>query len=307
MAGVELGQGVRPPWSTVPPHVVAAVERWLGGTVERVAEVRGGFSPVVAARVSTTGRTGFVKVSPGDGYSAGWMRNEARIAGALPDVPAVARLRWSFDDGDWLAVGFDDLAGLPPVLPWREHELDDVLAAIGAAHVALTPAPSGIDGLRTAMSSVFSSWASVAGDEPGLDDWSCRHLTTLQALPWPASFAGNTLVHTDLRADNVVLARGRGPVIVDWPAACVGPAWFDLVCFAPSVAEQGGPDCSELLARAGAEPPPDALAFAVAGIAGYFTERALRPPDPQMPTVRREQARQGARARAWAAELLDLA
>lgn len=279
---MELAQGVRPPWSTVPPHVVAA-------------------------RVSTTGRAGFIKVHPVDGYSARWVRAEARIAALLPDVPTLARLRWSYDDGSWLAVGFDDLAGSSPTLPWRERDLDAVLAAVAANHVALTPAPEGLADVRAAMSSVFSAWGALAGDEPGLDAWSRRHLATLQALPWPASFAGDTLVHTDLRADNVVLALGRGPVIVDWPAACVGPAWFDLVCFAPSVADQGGPECSALLARAGVRPPPDALAFAVAGVAGYFTERALRPADPQMPTVRREQARQGARARAWTAELLGLA
>lgn len=310
MARVELGQGVRPHWSTVPPHIVAEVERWLGGPITSVAEVRGGFTPTVAARLAAGDARGFVKICR-DGVNAqvgGFFRNEARIAARLPDVPALAPLRWSYDDGAWIALGFDDLGGAPPALPWSDSDLDAVLSAVADVHAALTPPPDVAPTVAAAHTVTFAGWRSLRGDEPGLDDWSRRHLATLQQIEaeWPASLVGDTLLHGDLRADNVVLSPGRGPVVVDWPAACVGPPWFDLVCFAPSVEAEGGPRCAEVLRRAGVTGPEKDLAFAAVGVAGYFTANALRPAPPTLPTVRAFQARQGAPARRWVAELLDL-
>lgn len=308
---MEIGQGVRPIWSTVPGHVVAEVERWLGGPITSVVEARGGFTPTVAARVAAGSARGFVKICR-DGVNAqvgGFFRNEARIAAGLPDVPTLAPLRWSFDDGAWIALGFDDLGGAPPPLPWSDPDLDAVLAAIADAHAALTPAPALAPTVAEARTRAFAGWRSLRGDEPGLDGWSRRHLPALQEIEarWPASLVGDTLLHGDLRADNLVLSPGRGPVIVDWPAACVGPPWFDLACLAPSVEAQGGPRCADLLGRGGVTAPETDLAFAVVGAAGYFTANALRPAPPTLPTLRAFQARQAAPARQWAAELLGFA
>jgi Phosphotransferase enzyme family len=53
--------------------------------------------------------------------------------------------------------------------------------------------------------------------------------------------AGPALLHGDLRADNLLLTPGR-VVAVDWPRACAGAAWVDLLLLLPSVAMQGGPN-----------------------------------------------------------------
>src|SRR5713101_2950653 len=57
---------------------------------------------------------------------------------------------------------------------------------------------------------------------------------------WEAAAEGPTLVHADLRADNILLAGDR-MVVVDWPWACLAAPWFDLVAMLPSVHMQGGP------------------------------------------------------------------
>jgi hypothetical protein len=268
-----------------------------------VAEVRGGFSPAVAARVAAGDRTGFVKAcGPIDNrFTIGMYREETRIAAALPEIPALAPLRWSYDDGDWAVLGFDDLGGGPPELPWSAADLDATFAAVAAVHTALTPSPVTAATAEVAHARLFTGWRKLTGDEPGLDEWSRRHLAALQEIEahWPPDLVGDTLLHGDLRADNVVLAPRRGAVVVDWPAACVGPPWFDLVCFAPSVAAEGGPPCTDLLHRAGVTAPEADLAFAVVGVAGYFTGNALRPAPPTLPTVRTFQARQGVPARRW--------
>jgi hypothetical protein len=95
-------------------------------------------------------------------------------------------------------------------------------------------------------------------------------------------------------------------MVVDWPHACRGAAFVDLVAFAPSVAMQGGPEPAGLLARshAGRNVSRESLAAVVCAVAGYFTERSLQPPPPGLPTVRQFQAAQGEVTRRWLATLL---
>jgi aminoglycoside phosphotransferase (APT) family kinase protein len=136
----------------------------------------------------------------------------------------------------------------------------------------------------------------------GLDDWSARHLDRLAELEprWTDAAAGTTLLHGDLRADNMLITED-GVVFVDWPHACTGAPWFDVVAFAPSVAMQGGPDPEWLLGRArsadGAD--PDAITAVVTAVAGYFTWQAQLPAIQGLPTVRAFQGAQGEQARAW--------
>lgn len=133
------------------------------------------------------------------------------------------------------------------------------------------------------------------------------HIEQLAALEttWAAHASGDTPLHTDVRPDNLLLTD-CGVVLIDWPHACRGAAFVEPVIMAPSVAMQGGPAPAELLARSRAArtAPHEALTAVVCAIAGYFTERALRPPPPGLPTVRAFQAAQGEVARRWLAQLI---
>jgi Ser/Thr protein kinase RdoA (MazF antagonist) len=155
----------------------------------------------------------------------------------------------------------------------------------------------------------FTGWRTLAGT-PGddrIDPWLRARLPELAGLEatWAAHAAGDTLLHADVRADNLLLT-GDGVMVVDWPHACRGAAVADLVFFAPSVAMQGGPEPAALLARsrAGRAASREALAAVVCALAGYFTERSLRPAPPGLPTVRRFQAAQAEVTRRWLATLL---
>jgi hypothetical protein len=69
---------------------------------------------------------------------------------------------------------------------------------------------------------------------------------------------------------------------------------------------QGGPAPAELLARsrAGRNVSRESLAAVVCAMAGYLTERSLRPSPPGLPTLRQFQAAQGEVSRCWLAALL---
>jgi hypothetical protein len=93
--------------------------------------------------------------------------------------------------------------------------------------------------------------------------------------------AGDTLLHADLRADNILIID-HGAIVVDWPWACRGAAFTDLVLFAPSVTMQGGLQPADLLAssRSGRAADSPAVAALVCALAGYLTQRSLQPPPP---------------------------
>ena len=119
----------------------------------------------------------------------------------------------------------------------------------------------------------------------------------------PAAVSGDTLLHFDLRADNLLLGAEQ-VWFIDWPHACVGAAWLDVVAFVPSVTMQGGPAPEDVFARYASSKQADAEAVTcgVAALAGFFSRESLLPPLPGLPTLRAFQAAQGAVARQWLAQ-----
>jgi aminoglycoside phosphotransferase (APT) family kinase protein len=301
--------GARRDWRELPPRVRLAVEGYLGSPVAVASTQPGGFSPGVAARLKTLdGRRAFLKAVSAEPnpHSPGMHRREMVVAGALPPSAPVPRLLWSYDEDGWVALLFEDIAGWHPAQPWQPDELERVCAALVALSDALTPSPLPEGTVRRVDQGGFfgAGWWARLRDSPseGLDPWSARNLDALIALENGASEAGRgeTLLHHDLRADNMLLTPER-VVIVDWPHAEVGAAWIDLVCFAPSVAMQGGPDPEALIERhpAARAAAPAAIDAIIAALAGYFTWSALQPPPPGLPTLRAFQDAQGIVARRW--------
>lgn len=314
MAEPPPAAGVRTDWRALPQRVRDAIEQRLGSSVVSAVSQPGGFSPGLAARIQTAaGMRVFIKAVGSDAnpLAPTFHRREAHIAALLPpDVP-VPRLLWSFDEGDggWVALAFEDIEGRQPHQPWQAGELDRVLDALLQVSAALTPSPVPIDLAGEAGGSVVFNrgwWRRLRDDPPsGLDPWSRRHAPALAEIEAgaPAAVAGDTLLHLDIRADNLLLTPDR-VLVVDWPHARIGAAWVDLVCFAPSVAMQGGPAPEDLMQRhpAGRTAEAGALTAAVVALAGFFIWGSLQPPPPGLPTLRAFQASQGAVARDWAAQ-----
>jgi len=263
-------EGARVAWQDVPESVRTAIEEVCGAAVIEARTQPGGFSPGLAARVRCAdGARWFVKAASAElnPDTPRMHRQEATVLGDLdPLILAerlpVPRLWGTVEHGPWFALVVDDVDGRQPVLPWRDYELDLVLASLDRLLEALTPAPataiSRAPAIAEYLGADFGGWRALArtpGDDR-LDPWSRARLAELAALEatWATHAAGDTLLHADIRADNLLLTGGgvvaSGRVmVVDWPHACRGAAFVDLVAFAPSVAMQGGPEPAELLAR----------------------------------------------------------
>jgi hypothetical protein len=224
-------------------------------------------------------------------------------------VPA-PRLLGVHDDGDWVALVLEDVEGCHPVTPWRTEQLAAVLAALGTlAEHDVTPALSDLPETGADLAEDLEGWQRIARDPPeSLDPWTRAHLSQLVDLAGraPGVLTGDRLVHTDIRADNLLVRPDGTVVVVDWPWATRGPAWFDTLGVLINVSLYGGHDVDALLSahtRVGVD--PDDLTAVLVGLAGYFLDSARRPAPAGLPTVRAFQAAEGAAVLSWVRQRLN--
>jgi aminoglycoside phosphotransferase (APT) family kinase protein len=233
-------------------------------------------------------------------------RREAQVLAALPGTVPAPRLLWTYDREGWVALCLEDIDGRHPHEPWTRSDLDLVVKTLLKMSADLTPSP--IDVGRTAshtFATDINGWQlALRRGERRLDPWALGNLARLAELEAraPEAATGETLLHFDARADNVLIAADRAYVL-DWPWARTGAWWIDLVLMAPSVSMQGGPAPTDFLERLDLhEVDSGALDAVICAMTGYFVIRALEPPPPGIPTVRAFQAAQGRVAIAWLRE-----
>jgi aminoglycoside phosphotransferase len=297
--------GSRIGWVDLPERVRAALTAKLGAGVESEASQPGGFSPGLAARLRLSdGRRVFVKAVglQRNPDAPAMHRREIEILRALPPGLPVPALLDSYDDGDWVALIIEDVEGTSPAMPWRTEEFAEVVTALGTLSQRLTPSPIQVAPVDEVHPRLFGNWRTVAEEDvPRLPEWARDHLELLIGLEAGAADAvrGDTLLHLDLRADNM-LRTEHGVVFVDWPHASLGASWFDLVGLLPSVGMQGGPDPETVWQQAiGSAADPDRVNAALAALAGFFLVWSLKPAPPNLPTVRAFQRSQGEVALDW--------
>ncbi len=303
--------GNRLSWAATPKRVRRAIEERLGSTVVMAQTQAGGFSPGLAARLLLAdGRRFFAKAVAAERnpLSPEMFRREARISEALPEAAPVPRLLWTYDDGDWVALLFSDIEGRTPAEPWLRAELDRVLGALPRLWELLTPSPVAAPTVFENWGEDFGEWRRLAGRSgaasslAAADSWAARNLDKLAELAdrWPTSLHGETLIHGDLRADNILLTSEGGVVFVDWPGALIGPPWVDLVFMLPSVAMHGiDPEEVFLSSAVGRVADADLVTSLLAGVCAYFIPRSLLPAPPGLPTIREFQRAQGRAALGW--------
>jgi Ser/Thr protein kinase RdoA (MazF antagonist) len=311
---VVLPGSPRLPYDRLPAGLRTAVDAALGSPVVAVSPRTGGFSPGPAAVLTCAdGSRAFVKAvgTPLNPDTPGLLRTEARITAALPDGLPVPRLRAHLEvtDGDdeWVALVFDVVDGANPSLPWTAGTAARVLTGVAAFGTATTPCPvPGLPPLTDRLTQELTAWPLLHAAPPAdLDPWEAQrldHLATLPArLAARGALAGDSLVHLDLRADNLLLTPDGDVVLLDWAWAARGPAWVDPVLLALDAAVHGGLDPAALLAgvpAVTAADPADVTDLLLV-LTGMWAVTMRRPAPPGLPTLRAFQRRFHAAALAW--------
>lgn len=299
--------GQRLAWQELPERLKDWVADVLGAPIVMADSQIGGFSPGTADRVQTAaGDRAFVKAvsSTQNEFSPGLHRQEARVVAQLPRTRHIPALIAVYDDGDWVAVVFEDIDGHPPSLPWRLDELEAVMTALDELAHLLTPSPlHQLDSMVDAYAEPFAGWERIRSNRPpALDGWVQAQLDDLVEMSTRGlrALAGSTLVHGDVRADNLLIRPDGSVVVVDWPWASNGASWVDRLFLLVNVDLHGGHDPDRWIAQhLGHVVEPAEITYVIAGLCGYFTDVARQPPTRGLPTVRAFQADHARSTLAW--------
>ncbi|MGH8833625.1 MAG: aminoglycoside phosphotransferase family protein [Actinomycetes bacterium] len=306
-----LAAGVRIGWSDLPESVRAWVESTLGAPVRSAANQVGGFSPGVAARVATAdGSRAFLKAvgTELNPDSVGLHRRELAAMSSLPAMPQAPALIAGYDSGDWVGLLMEDVPGHKPALPWIRAELGQVLDTVTDVSAQLTPcpwpdAPATVDRLADA----FVHWRALDAEPPAdLDPYWLARLDKLAALEPGAAEAGRgqSMIHLDVRADNVLLTERHRAVFVDWAWASSGAPWLDVVILLLNVAQYGPHSPAELDEIVATHPlsrgiDPWLITLVVLGMTGLLEARSRAEPPPGLPTIRTWQRHAALGAGRW--------
>ncbi|MFT4165898.1 MAG: aminoglycoside phosphotransferase family protein [Microlunatus sp.] len=298
--------GQRLAWAELPGEVRRGIEDVLGAPVIRAESQAGGFSPGTADRVRTsTGGRAFVKaVSPDQNPdSPDIHRREADYLAALSVSPRVPRLLGRYDDGYWIAIVMEEIDGTCPPMPWSSEHVEIAMSTLGSLAADLTPNPiPGLEPVSEGFSTLIAGWRRLRDDPPAyLDPWVAAHLDELIALSESTlpCLDGDTVVHCDLRADNLLVRDDGSMVVVDWPWALSGADWLDRFMLLINIDLYGGHDVETLVTRYLADVDPEQITGTLAGLCAYFIDAARQPPAPGLPTLREFQRAQGDSTLAW--------
>ncbi len=296
-------------WPHLPPRVRALVEERCGSPVVSAQSQGAGFTPGFASVLTCEdGSRHFVKAASQKAQRmfAEAYREEARKLGALPDEAPAPRLLWTHDADDWMVLGIEYVESRQPRRPWRSDELERCLAMAERMAATLTPPPAGL--VAADFATEFDGWPAywdgLRAAPPDLAGFAA-HADEAAALAarFRGVTAGSTLVHTDIRDDNLMLATDGRVLLCDWNWPVVGAAWLDTVFL--MIGPRGdGLDVDAVLAAAPLtrDLPGDAVDIVIALVTGYFLYSAAQPVPPTSPHMRDAQRWQGEVCWAWLAE-----
>jgi aminoglycoside phosphotransferase (APT) family kinase protein len=290
-------------WAHLPPQVRSVVEERCGSPVVSAVSQGAGFTPGFASVLTCAdGTRHFVKAASAVAQRmfADSYREEARKLRALPPTAPAPRLLWSLD-GDWVVLGLEYVESRAPARPWRMPELDACLDALEVVARELTPAPA--DLRLTTFATELGAWPAywdhvrTTRDLPHADEAAELATTFAEVV------AGDTLVHTDVRDDNVLLTPDGRALFCDWNWPVVGAPWLDSLVML--VGPRGdGLDVDTVIASRPLlrEVPADHLDRVLAVICGYFLRSADEPVPPTSPHIRDAQRWQGEAVWDWLCE-----
>jgi len=277
-------------WPLLPPMLRSMIERRIGSPVVTADSAGAGYTPGFASVLTCRdGTRHFVKAASKKAQRpfADSYREEVRKLDALPTGLPVPRLLWNHEDDLWVVLELEYVEGANPARPWSRTDLDTCLDSLQVLAERLTPPPMRLQTFAEEFADCLRAWDHVRRVSPDLP-----HLEEAAALAsgLAEATAGQTLVHTDARDDNFLLAGGHA-LLCDWNWPVVGAAWVDTVLLLIS-AHGDGLDADAILASRPLtrDVDPDSINTLLALIAGFFLERRDQPVPNSSPYLRVHQS-----------------
>ena len=283
---------------TLAPNLRQRLAHLTNKCIDHVQPIQGGYTPALRLRLTLHDQTTcFAKIGTTPG-TASALRQEYAVYQAISGPFLPRFLGWA-DHPDNPILLLEDLSQgyWPP--PWSKSRITQVMTTLPLVWGAAMPNLPRL----TDLTYIWNGWQQVAENPApflslGLatEHWLQRALPVLLAIDYGAVVNGRSLLHTDLRSDNICFRENQA-VLVDWNLVCMGNPNVDLGFWLPSLQAEGGPPPQQLLPDAGE----------IAGlVSGFFAARAGLPTISEAPRVRHIQRVQLKTALPWATRALGL-
>lgn len=334
----------KPAWESLSPGLRSAIELALGSGIEGAEPAWGGFAPSATFRLRLRGgREVFCKADhPGNSeMSRVALRAEIdvyeQVPGIRPLAPGylgtarAAGERTGAGPTEELALLLEWAGDREAVPPWDPARVEATLERVAELHsLPIRELPRRdvspeLEPYFTTGWKPIRSWDRLAGSpelgarfaalfaEPaGAREWLGSHADRLAELERGSVSVDwrSGPIHLDLRSDNLLYTRSRGPLLIDWTYLALGPRALDVAFLGPSVEAEGGPAVGELVRRyeriAGLGFTRPELAASAALVSGFFAARAPLPDLPPLPRLRQVQCAQLFPALRWLSETLEI-
>ncbi|MGN6161456.1 MAG: phosphotransferase family protein [Marmoricola sp.] len=212
-------------WEFLPKELRGEIEGHLGGEVIKATSHNSGFTPGFASTLrAENGNTLFVKTAHKTAQAVAarsYVVESASLKRLGPVIPS-PRLLW-VSDGDWITLGFEQIAGRPPERPWNDDEFARALDL--TERIAGVEPPAGLTPLIDDAPEFLTAWDLVAVRQP-----DHPHLQEASALAQRlAKVPMTALAHADLRSDNLLVTDDGAVLACDWTNPALAPPWLDAV------------------------------------------------------------------------------
>jgi hypothetical protein len=247
-------------------ELVKTVEERLGRRAVRWHRPHTGLSPAQRFVVQLDdGASVFVKAAVDD-RTERWLRTDHRLIAALDDLvpelvawidepPRPVLILEDLHDAHWPADHVREVGGRTLPVLWKPGQRELLFAAL--ERLAARRPPVDLPPLAELYAPAWPAIAADPGPFLGLGlcsgPWLERALDALLGAERDLDLSGDSLVHNDVRSDNVCF-RGERVILVDWSDARRGNARFDRATFLGGGVIEDGPDPYTLM--------PDAAGFA---------------------------------------------
>jgi hypothetical protein len=199
-----------------------------------------------------TGTSVFVKGAT-DRDTARWLRNEYRALCAVGDRFGPRMIAW-IDDSDRPVLVTEDLSDAywparTGTTIWRVGDIDTVIATLDGLRVLQPPSSlSPVEWPRPAWANLIES-QTLSNAGICSTAWLKRNGPAIADAEERAEPGGDSLVHGDVRSDNLCLLQDGGVRLVDWSQAGIGSPAHDRILLLPTLRLEGGPPPATILAE----------------------------------------------------------
>lgn len=251
----------KPEWADIPPTVVDALHRITKSPVIDSQIIWGGFAPNATLAVTCkSGARYFIKGTPPTQTERGKEITALEIAFYENDyLPAGVSPAFygSVSMDDWILAVFELIERGEESLPWTEAKYRAVFKSMDTAYQHNKNRTSFAPYIRNHIRHVdeIDELDSVLGSADATANTARIFTNPTAAAAWLTKYANplrtmassvkaytefHTLLHCDLRHDNVVFDTSGNAKLVDWAWPTSGPLAFDVMYFTMASEADGG-------------------------------------------------------------------